>query len=299
MIHSDLFNQLEKTLEDIINYLSINFQNLNVNSLDDSNSLQDELFPFSVKNEIQRQKIPKNICELDLSIFKKCKINIQEGAHFPYKTRGKRNTFVSIKVHPDLPFYISNISENHTKHAVYDTNFDINIEKADLTRIIPVIFLFDKSLQTGELELLGINYVELQKGTIKDDQFIIYQNEWVDIYSKETRKYNGSVKLTIYLDEIKPQNKEIKEEPLNNSSKKQKRIKTKRDVITEDIAIQTDEYYEEIPLEKIENKDEISFVMQPFQYELTDHFTSINWNAIFECLVNAIMIHCHALEFFV
>lgn len=262
----ELNDALKHFLDELYNSLTKKVDYEKLSKIENENSNEFNL-AAPIRNE-KKYQIPKNLLSIDYSVFNKLVIKIDEGANFPYKTRGKRNTLVTIKLHPDLPNFVSKISENHTKHAIYDSNFEVNISKVNMTQLIPIIFVFDKSMKTGELELLGLHYIELQKVKVIEDKIFVYNDEWIDIYTKETRNYNGSLKATIYFTDIKEETTEIIEKinkkrervspnPNSNSSKKEGKFIEKHDE-----EVQTEEYFDEISPEKIDgNRGDFNFNM--------------------------------------
>lgn len=260
----DLVDELEETIKKFLDelYISITKPHSAYCFSDSEKEIDFEL-ATPIKSE-KKNQVPKNLFFTDFSVFNKLVVKIEEGANFPYKTRGKRNTIVTLKIHSDLPSYFSKISENHTKHAIYDTEFEIDISKINLTRMIPIIFVFDKSMKTGELELLGLHFIELQRGKVVNDQVFIYNNDWIDIYTKETRTYNGSLKVTLFFKDLKeiPNDNEI----IEKVNKKRERISpnsiNNTTIVSKlDEGVQTDEYYEEITPDKIEGNGELNYSM--------------------------------------
>ena len=234
------------------------------------NPTKREIEPFNIiSNPDIREKnqiYPKNFLLHNLNRFKKLTIDITEGINFPYKMRGKRNTLVSIKVHPDLPNFLTKVSQNHTKHAKYNAHFDIDISNYDLTNIIPVVFIFDK-LQDGNFELLGLNYIEFQNPELKDDKLFIYNDKWLNIFTKETRTYSGSIKITMFFSDIKQEKQNAHPYQITNDiydfvvpnseevNKKRERTIPESVITKNDIGIQTDEYEEEILPAEFENEN--------------------------------------------
>ncbi|KAH0792578.1 hypothetical protein GPJ56_003412 [Histomonas meleagridis] len=191
---------------------------------------------FAKPIEIQQQQVihPINFLAPDFSKYSKATLCIFEGTGFPRSRNGERSTYIVARLHPDLPPVESPICFNRTNDATYNGGFDLNIIGLDFTSIVPVIEVFDFISET-QRELIGMAFIQLNMAHNDNDICVVLQDEWIDIYTINTRMKCGKIRMSLVFhnedDDISHliHKNQIEKEQISKSSKQQKENKLDKD----------------------------------------------------------------------
>ena len=137
-----------------------------------------------------------NFLAPDLSDYSNACICIFEGTDFPRSRNGERSTYVVLQLHPELPPVRSPICFNRTTNAVYNGGFNLNVIGINFSSVVPVVEVFD-FISEEQNELLGMAFLQLHMARKVDDYCVVLQDEWVDIFTVNTRVRCGKIKLSL------------------------------------------------------------------------------------------------------
>lgn len=141
-------------------------------------------------------EVPMNFLAPDLSDYSNACICIFEGTDFPRSRNGERSTYVVVQLHPELPPVRSPICFNRTTNAVYNGGFNLNVIGINFSSVVPVVEVFD-FISEEQNELLGMAFLQLHMARKVDDYCVVLQDEWVDIFTVNTRVRCGKIKLSL------------------------------------------------------------------------------------------------------
>lgn len=139
---------------------------------------------------------PTNFLAPDLSDYAYVCVCIFEGTDFPKSRFGERSTYVSVKLHPDLQTIESPKCYNRTVNAVYNGGWNIPCAGIDFSSVVPMVEVYD-FISEERNEILGIAYIPLHMTRKVNDYCVVYQNEWIDIYTINSRVKSGKVKMSL------------------------------------------------------------------------------------------------------
>lgn len=141
-------------------------------------------------------EVPMNFLAPDLSDYSSACICIFEGTDFPRSRNGERSTYVVVQLHPELPPVRSPISFNKTTNAVYNGGFNLNVIGINFSSVVPVVEVFD-FISEDQNELLGMAFLQLHMARKANDYCVVLQDEWIDIFTVNTRVRCGKIKLSL------------------------------------------------------------------------------------------------------
>ena len=150
--------------------------------------------PISCPNPVV--EVPTNFLAPSLSDYSHACVCIFEGADFPRSRNGERSTYVVLHLHPELPPIRTPICFNKTTNAVYNGGFDLNVIGIDFSSVVPVAEVFD-FITEEQNELLGTAFIQLNMAKKEDDVCVILHDEWIDVYTVNTRLKCGKIKMTL------------------------------------------------------------------------------------------------------
>ncbi|OHT05803.1 hypothetical protein TRFO_26411 [Tritrichomonas foetus] len=186
-------------------------------------------------------EVPMNFLAPDLSDYSHACLCVFEGTDFPRSRNGERSTYVVVQLHPDLPPVRSPICFNRTTNAVYNGGFDLNCIGINFSSVVPVVEVFD-FISEDQNELLGMAFLQLHMARRVDDVCVVLQDEWIDVFTVNTRIKCGRIKMTLVFHNETDISQFVNRETLKTHpqvSKQQKQQKVEEDKpVLESISVQ-------------------------------------------------------------
>lgn len=149
-----------------------------------------------IESVIVPSQQPMNFLAPDLSEYSNAAICIFEGTGFPKSRYGERSTYVVVRLHPDLPSVSSPVCFNKTDHAIYNGGFDLEVVQLEFANIVPIMEVYD-FISEEQRELIGVAFIQLHMSRKVDDVCVVLQDEWVDVFTVNTRTKCGQIRVSI------------------------------------------------------------------------------------------------------
>lgn len=161
---------------------------------------------------------PINFLAPDLTQYSKAAVCIFEGTGFPKSRYGERSTYVVVNLHPDIPSITSPVCFNKTDHAIYNGGFNLDVMSCDFSNVIPMVEVYD-FISQEQRELIGVAFIQLHMARTEDNVCIVLQDEWIDIFTVNTRTKCGQIRLSLIFHDDADIPSLVKKSEYNNKPK--------------------------------------------------------------------------------
>ena len=137
-------------------------------------------------------------------------IHIRSGRNFWHKNEQRRTTFLSIRLHPQLPTVHSRICSDTLK-PLYNFEHSFDVSGLSFDSIVPVIEVHDY-ITPNESQIYAVAYVSLQCAKEYEDRVKVFDQTWIPIVTPVSRILCGSLQCSLIFLKSKPKSSHEEEE---------------------------------------------------------------------------------------